>query len=167
VQKHNTGPNALRRGRFSTPGAHYFVTVCEETRRPTLASAAAGILAECRRLENDNVWRLRCVSVMPDHLHLFFTLGNRLTLSQAIARFKTKTRPSLDAPTAWQDNFYDRRLRPDDSLATVIRYIWMNPYVAGLISTAETWPHFFCCEADWQWFRPLTDQARPFPEWLR
>lgn len=112
------------------------------------------------------VWRLRCASVMPDHLHLFFALGERLTLSQSLARLKSRTR-SLLAPTAgWQDNFYDHHLRPTDPVEAIFRYIFLNPYAANLIARSDHWPHFYCAPEDWAWFKDRTDSDQPFPEWL-
>jgi REP element-mobilizing transposase RayT len=105
---------------------------------------------------------------MPDHIHLLFVLGETLTLSQCIARIKNKARAQLHAVEAeWQDNFYDRLLRPDDSIEATIRYMWLNPYVANLISPSEQWPWFHCCPDDWEWFSGLTDAGIPFPAWLK
>ena len=116
----------------------------------------------------DGCWALRCLTVMPDHVHLFFTLGERLTLSQAVARLKTKTHAFVrPLSTDWQDNFYDHKIRPSDSIESVMRYIYLNPYQAGLIQQIDKWPHFYCCEKDSMWFDSLTDDGQPFPEWLQ
>jgi putative transposase len=125
------------------------------------------LLNEAQRLETGGLI-LRCMTVMPDHMHLFFTLGERLTLSQVLARLKTKTQ-TLVRPqgTDWQSNFYDRRIREIDSIESIIRYIYLNPYRAGLIRAHETWHHFYCCEPDWKWFQSITDSGQPFPEWLQ
>ena len=166
--KRNTGPNALRRGRASVPHADYFVTVCVQPRLPVLVPGIApALLAETHRLTADGAWALRCLTVMPDHAHLFFTLGARLTLSQAMARLKTKTQALLRPQGAgWQENFYDHRLRPEDSAESVIRYLWLNPPRAGLVAEGDTWPYFYCRDEDWEWLRDLTDNGQPFPEWL-
>jgi REP element-mobilizing transposase RayT len=167
--KRHTGPNALRRGRTSVPHANYFVTLCVEPRSDILLPGiAVALLAEAHRLNTDRGWVLRCATTMPDHAHLFFTLGERLSLSQTMARLKTKTQAFLRRRHAdWQQNFFDHQLRPKDSAESVIRYIWMNPYRAGLATAGETWPHFYCRDEDWVWFQGLTDSGQPFPEWLR
>ncbi len=163
------GPNALRRGRVSMPHAEYFVTVCLQPRRAVLVPDFAAVLqSEAQRLAADGGWTLRCLTVMPDHLHLFFILGERLTLSQAMARLKTKTQMFVRPHgTDWQDNFYDHKVRREDSIESIIRYIYLNPYRAGLIQPAESWPYFYCREEDWAWFQGLTDSGQPFPEWLQ
>jgi REP element-mobilizing transposase RayT len=168
IPKRNTGPNALRRGRFSVPNANYFVTCNLEPRVPVLVPRAANdIVASAHQLHREAIWCLRCMTVMPDHVHLFFTLHARLSLSQSIARLKHDTSSCLISHrTDWQDNFYDHRLRPTDSAEATIRYIWLNPYRAGLISAQEVWPHFYCCAEDWAWFGGLTDKGLPDPAWL-
>jgi putative transposase len=127
--KYNTGPNALRRGRWSVPGANYFVTVCLEPRASRLLPCIGQtLLAEAQVMTNEAVWTTRCFTVMPDHFHVLFTLGRTRTLSQCIARLKVRTQPLLAAQDAsWQDNFYDHQLRPADSDETTLRYIWLNP----------------------------------------
>lgn len=166
--KRNMAANALRRGLVSTPHANYFVTACLEPRVTQLTGAIARhVSAEAYSMSDDAVWSLRCATVMPDHIHLLFTLGEHLTLSQSIGRLKSKTRTAFDLTKAnWQENFYDHHLRANDSVEATIRYLHQNPYQAGLITAAETWPHFYCCEEDWAWFEKLTDAGQPYPEWL-
>lgn len=51
---------------------------------------------------------------MPDHMHLLFRLGEKLTFSRVIGRFKAKTmRPVLECGLMWQQNVFEHRLRPD------------------------------------------------------
>jgi REP element-mobilizing transposase RayT len=168
LPKRNKGPNALRRGRVSIPHADYFTTLCLAPRLPVLVPLPAeAFIAAAHRFDAEGLWRLRCFTVMPDHAHLFFTLGSRLTLSQVFARLKRETRSELRVHnTDWQENYYDHRLRPADSREATIRYIWLNPYRAGLISATETWPCFYCCAEDWEWFVGLTDKGLPDPGWL-
>jgi len=151
------------------PHADYFVTVCLQPRRSILISnVATTVMIEAQALSADGSWILRCLTVMPDHVHLFFTLGDRLTLSQAIARFKTKTQNLVRLRGAdWQDNFYDHRIREVDAVESVVRYIYLNSYQAGLIHQNENWSYFYCSDEDWKWFQGRTDSGQPFPEWLQ
>jgi REP element-mobilizing transposase RayT len=114
------------------------------------------------------IWNLRCATVMPDHVHLFFELGDRLTLGQAVGRLRASVTRSLrpDQPL-WQEGFEDRRLRSRDDLLPVFLYLFLNPYRANLTRPEEQWPWFHCSAADWQWFEPLSDENCAFPEWLR
>ena len=131
------------------------MTICLQPRFPLLISdVAEAFVAEAGKLTIEAVWTLRCLTVMPDHVHLFFTLGAKLTLSQVVARLKTKSQKFLHSQGCdWQINFYDRMIRKEDSVEDVIRYIYLNPFRAGLISLHETWPNFYCCEEDWSRFR--------------
>ena len=167
--KRDTGPNALRRGRMSIPQADYFVTVCLYPRRDLLVPTVAdALLREAKCLTSDGSWTLRCLTVIPDHAHLFFTLGQRLKLSQTIARFKTKTQVFIRSQGSdWQDNFYDHKVSPEDSIEQIIRYIFLNPFRAGLTTQGASWPYFYCRDEDWEWFVRLTDDHQPSPEWLQ
>ncbi len=167
--KRDAGPNALRRGRVTLPHADYFATLCLHPRCDVpVPDVATHLLDEALRLDADDSWSLRCLTVMPDHVHLLFTLGERLTLSQAMSRLKTKIQPLVRPHgTDWQENFYDHLVRPEDSIESIIRYIYLNSYSAGLIQPGESWPHFYCGAEEWGWFQDLTDSGQPLPEWLR
>ena len=94
-------------------------------------------------------------------------LGEKLTFSQVMGRFKAKTRrPIFEYGLLWQQNVFEHRLRPDEKVLPVLHYIFMNPYRKGLIGTDERWPGFFCGEDDWQWFQAHLQHELPYPEWL-
>ena len=67
----------------------------------------------------------------------------------------------------WQEGFYEHRLRKTEDLLPVFLYVYLNPYRAGLISTDQTWPGYYCAPEDWIWFGVMTANAVPQPEWLR
>ncbi|MBA4137372.1 MAG: hypothetical protein C0518_08675 [Opitutus sp.] len=111
------GRAALRRGRVSVLGGEYFLTICTDQRRPglTTATTAPAILAEMHRMTADGTWTVRCATVMPDHIHVLFVLGERLPLGKCIQRLKAKTSADLlDTACEWERDFFDHRLRPDD-----------------------------------------------------
>ncbi len=84
---------------------------------------------------------LHCATVMPDHVHSVFTLGNVLTLSQTQGKFKALTRYRLEeVGLVWQDNFYDHRIRHNALLEPFARYVYLNPYRKRLIALDESWP---------------------------
>ena len=57
-------------------------------------------------------------------------------------------------------------MRPRDDLLPVFLYLFLNPYRANLIGSAESWQWFYCSPDDWLWFGPLTNERCAFPEWL-
>ena len=117
--------------------------------------------------QKDEVWRVRCAVVMPDHLHLSVDLGAKLALGKAISRLKAKTSADLrGAGLYWERGFFDHRLRAADDVLDVFLYIFLNPYRAGLCARTESWPWFHCHSDDWVWFRDRLDEERPPPEWL-
>jgi REP element-mobilizing transposase RayT len=107
--------------------------------------------------------------IMPDHVHLIFTLGERLTLSQVVAKWKVLTGAGLGpAGLKWQVNFFEHRLRREEEVESYAFYVFMNPYVAGLCQDGRAWPWWrkgsgmsFCFESG------LLEGGVPPPEWIK
>lgn len=135
-------------GRQSVPNAGYFLTLCEVRRRPGLL--ATGVALELKnaldRLHTSGDFSLVAATVMPDHILLLGILGRRLSLSRTVGKFKTDTRGSLRPHgLEWQENYYDHRLRHEDDYEPFARYVFLNPYRAGLIPLTARWPFW------WRW----------------
>ena len=163
------GYQSLRRGRVSEAGFDYFITFCTADRSHGLSDSkiAEAMLAECRAMQADAVWTLRCGTVMPDHLHLLITLGNKVPLGKAVARLKSRTSALLRAAgLTWQSGYFDHRLRPHEDILPYFLYTYLNPYRAGLISHESEWPWLACKPEDREWFMPLLNHGLPEPEWL-
>jgi putative transposase len=164
------GIDQLRRGRVSIPGARYFTTVCTQGRKVGLCShqMAQMLLDEVRALEESGDLTMLAATVMPEHVHLLFTLGRRISLSQVHAKYKAKTRRGLsEAGLAWQDNFFDHRLREQVPLERFARYIFLNPYAKGIVSLHEAWPFWMLSGAYTPEFMlSLVNEANPPIEWL-
>lgn len=128
----------------------------------------AALEAQSVMLESEGHWVVRTWVVMPDHVHVLFTLGTDSELAKVMRLFKGRLSPRLRAHRlAWQDGYYEHHLRPDEDRLPVFLYIFLNPYRAGLISTNEKWPGYYCAAEDWDWFGALTNSDVPFPEWLK
>jgi putative transposase len=152
--KEDGGPAPKRRtadlliGRHSIPGATYFITWCEAARTPrlTLPHITANLKAAMEQASAKGDFSPIAATVMPDHVHLLGVLGARLSLSRVLGKLKTSASGALVlAQLRWQENFYDHRLRQADELEPFARYIFLNPYRAGLLPLDETWPHW------WRW----------------
>ena len=76
---------------------------------------------------------------MPDHLHALIAMDGEASLSSTIANFKRAT--SKFAGVRWQRNFFDHRLRHDESAFEKYIYIRQNPIRAGLVRKEENWPY--------------------------
>jgi putative transposase len=167
--KPSRGYETLRAHRVSIPGFCYFVTVCTRNRVAGLTSPriAQAITAELCAMKTDGAFDPRAWVILPDHIHLLFRVSETLSLGQAIGRLKARTRSALaEAQLTWQGNYHEHRLRADELVEDVLRYIYLNPYRAKLAAPTDLYPHFWLCEADRAWFAPSLDDNRPFPAWL-
>src|SRR5688572_15521336 len=123
------GYEALRARRVSIPGASYFVTICTRGRQVGLAraAAAAAITNELSEMKTEKAFLPRAWVIMPEHVHLLFRLSDQLNLGQVSGRLKARTRSALATQNLeWQGNYYEHRLRPDDPIEDVLRYLYMN-----------------------------------------
>jgi REP element-mobilizing transposase RayT len=83
---------------------------------------------------------------MPDHMHALITSRSeaadfhrfvRLAKQRSGFAHKRSTGRRL-----WQDSFFDRSLREDESIIRLVCYIVANPVRAGLVSAASEYPHW-------------------------
>ena len=122
------GYQALRDGRHSQDGSVYFVTFCSAQRLVGLTKDSVGsvILAEIQEMDAEAVWTLRCAVIMPDHVHLLFRLGGKLSLGKAIARLKSKSSATLSAGgLRWQTGYFEHHMRPKEDPLPVFIYVWL------------------------------------------
>ena len=164
------GYEALRRHRWSQQGFSYFVTLCTDHRQVGLDcdKVAPVIRDELEACASDGYWRLRGAVIMPEHLHLLAELTGDLPLGRIIARVKAKSRAVMSARgLRWQGNFYEHQLRAEDGVESVLYYLFLNPYRAGIITADKQYSWFLLSPIEAEWFKPLLDDGRPFPEWLR
>lgn len=159
----------LRYGRVSLPGARYFLTACPRQRAPVLAAPAeaARTLSAFETLHASGDIVLHAAVVMPDHAHALFTLGPRLTVGQALAKFKTLARDHGRVPWRWLDDGFEHRLRPHESAEDYAFYIFMNPYRARLVEPTTAWPWWRCPEpAMFRFTQHLGADGTPPAGWL-
>jgi putative transposase len=106
--------------------------------------------------------------VMPDHFHWLLELGNRLSLGRVIARLKAQTQSALTAQAlAWQRDFFEHRLRANESVEDYARYIYLNPYRATLAPTStarESW--WTARAAELTFVSLLNVDGTPPPSWI-
>ena len=163
----------LRLGRVSLPGGIYFITTCTASRRPLFASPANASTAkdtlESLATTQDVTWIAG--TVMPDHLHAVFELGQRLSLDRVVAKLKGNiTRALGHGPGAmpWQENAFEYHLRPTEEAESHAFYIFMNPYVAGLCPVDAIWPWWVCTSpARFKFLAQRRDNGCPQPEWVK
>jgi putative transposase len=159
----------LRWGRVSQDGHTYFLTPCVKNRRAVFADAATASVARdvLRQLNADGDAVIDAATIMPDHLHVLLTLGNRLRLGQVNAKFKSLIRRYAHADWDWLSDGFERQVRNDESAEAYAFYIFMNPYRANLISRDEHWPWWFCAdESQFRFLFVLAEDPIVPAEWV-
>jgi putative transposase len=123
-------------------GATYFVTICcHHKSRNQLRNRRVSktTFKTATMYDERHIWYLELMLLMPDHLHALIALDCEASLSATIGNFKRAT--SRFAGVRWQRNFFDHRLRHDESFEEKAAYIRQNPVRAGLIAAEENWPY--------------------------
>jgi REP element-mobilizing transposase RayT len=77
--------------------------------------------------------------LMPDHLYMLVSFNPVPSVVHAVSAWKRYTARYLGI--AWQSDFYEHRLRRDESFVEKANYIRLNPVRAGLVSEPEAWPY--------------------------
>jgi putative transposase len=123
-------------------GTIYFITICCSPRnenqlcRPDAADRIFEAV-EFRQTRAD--WFVHLLLLMPDHLHALISFARDKNMKQVIANWKEVVAKTTGI--RWQRDFFDHRLRTDESLDEKAHYILMNPTRKGLIAAGETWPY--------------------------
>jgi len=97
-----------------------------------------------RRYHDAQRWYVKVLLLMPDHLHMLIGIPGDASLSNLVRDFKRIT--AKIAGIQWQRNFFDHRLRHDESETEKYEYICQNPVRAGLAPVADEWPYVFIGE---------------------
>jgi putative transposase len=123
-------------------GAVYFVTICcvPSGANQLCVPATAEHLLEAVRFREERLdWHVRLMVLMPDHLHALISFSPRQPMIKVIGNFKEIV--AKRTGVRWQRDFFDHRLRAEESLDEKAHYIRMNPVRKGLISQSEDWPY--------------------------
>ena len=125
----------------------FFITVCCELRGknqlcyPKIARA----IFDSVEFRNQNaVWYARLVCLMPDHLHALISFPYERPMKQIMADWKRLLATQLKVE--WQRDFFDHRLRKEESYREKADYIRANPVRAGLVTQPEEWPYFWLAD---------------------
>ncbi|MDJ0938275.1 MAG: transposase [Woeseiaceae bacterium] len=146
MPRQNPHARTLRKGRYSRPGLHYFLTTSVAKRRRIFIrhEYASVVLDSIRWLHRTRRLTVDAAVVMPDHVHLAGQLGER-SLSRVMHSLKSYTANRLAhlgvAAPIWQPGFHDHALRDDEDYSVRIRYLIDNPVRAGLVERIEDYPY--------------------------
>ncbi len=159
----------LHRGRISNAGERYFITMVTRERKPWLTEPktcglALNVLQEWHTEGNGGVL---AATVMPDHIHVLFTLGPKLTVGQTIARWKSSIRKRIGYSEDFQRDFWEHMLREMEAIEDYAIYIFMNPYRAGLLLHYRIWHGWWAPEPSlFRFTAMLAPEGTPPREWL-
>lgn len=124
----------------------YFLTICTFARIPhfTSAEVVQPVVDEFLQTANDGGMAVVAYFVMPDHAHLLVD-GDRedADLERFVKLAKQKTGywfKREHQAALWQEGYYDRVLRDDESTESVVYYIIANPLRKGLVTDITDYP---------------------------
>lgn len=159
----------LHLGRVSAEGSVYFLTLVTKDRVPwmkpqTNCSLVKAVLTQWQS-ERDGT--IIGAIVMPDHLHALVELSSALSVGRLVARWKTKTMEATNYAGRWQRDFWEHRLRCEESWDDFGLYMFLNPYRAGLTATDCQWHGWYCPNPSrFGFMQALKSPGVPPPEWI-
>jgi REP element-mobilizing transposase RayT len=121
-------------------GSEYFITICTRPRgvNQLCHTDAASLIRDSLRFrqERGELWVHLCL-LMPDHVHAIMSFSPDKGMQKTIPDWKryVATHGNVD----WQRDFFDHRLRKDESYVEKAHYIRMNPVRAGLCMAPDDW----------------------------
>ncbi|MCE0523122.1 MAG: hypothetical protein LV480_09450 [Methylacidiphilales bacterium] len=124
------------------PEADYFITACSEPRGVNQfcnLKVGSAIFESISYRNKAGIWFCHLALLMPDHIHLLVNFPDIPFFSRVIGDWKHWL--SRQHSISWQENFFDHRIRKEESFGEKAEYILQNPVRAGLIDKAENWPY--------------------------
>ena len=129
--------------------ADYFITICCAQRgKNQLAQheVACELVETIKHRNAKRIWYVHLALIMPDHIHFLVSFPESEKRMQTImSKWKEWTAKSLKIE--WQRDFFEHRLRKEESFREKADYILLNPVRAGLAEKAEDWPYVFSAES--------------------
>ena len=84
---------------------------------------------------------------MPDHVHALVSFPpSGKTLQSVLSKWKEWTAKQLGIE--WQRDFFEHRLRREESRREKSHYILNNPVRKELVSRAEDWPYVYFADGE-------------------
>src|SRR3989338_6830734 len=113
---------------YSTNG-YYFVTVCTAMKKPWLEKYKTAVETILKDIpERFTGINIDFYSIVPDHLHLIFTLNNaNAPLGEVVRTFKALVTKSTGCKPFWEWSYYEHIIRDEKALYNIRKYILENP----------------------------------------
>ena len=123
----------------------YFITVnCLDRSRNQLAlpDIAEQLFETIRHRQEKFSWWPYLFLLMPDHVHALLSFPPSNKPIKLIVR-KWKEWTAKDIGIVWQEDFFEHRLRHEESRREKADYILNNPVRKVLVSRPEDWPYVY------------------------
>jgi REP element-mobilizing transposase RayT len=123
----------------------YFVTInCRERFRNQLALPEVGprIFDTVRHRQEKQLWWPHLFLLMPDHAHALLSFPPSGKSMQSVLS-KWKERVAKEVGIDWQRDFFEHRLRHDESRVEKADYILQNPVRKQLVARVGEWPFVY------------------------
>ena len=121
-------------------GSLFFLTICcEERGQNQLCEkvVAESLFEAASFYMGRSEWFIRLMLLMPDHCHALVSFPSGVEMSKVISNWKRFT--AKKTGINWQKNYFDHRIRNEESWEEKATYIRMNPVRKGLVSTPSEW----------------------------
>ena len=106
-----------------------------------MKQTAETIMESVRLYEEQQRWWVTILVLMPDHLHALLSFPAEKPMSIVVGDWKRFH--ARNTHVAWQEGYFDHRLRNDErgeQLTAKIDYIRRNPVAARLCADPTDWP---------------------------
>jgi putative transposase len=132
----------LRKGRCSEPLGLYLLTKCVASGNDLKVEQRNAIVSALFFGVEKGDMRLHAFVVMPDHWHALISLGMELSLEEVVESISRRTNYQLRLQgdrVSWQRGFHDRKIRQNESVTDIVRYIEYNPVRKNMVVLPEEW----------------------------
>jgi putative transposase len=136
--------------RVFVPGGTYFFTLTLRDRRHGLLVEHINLLRESMQHVRELLpWRTDAIVILPDHLHLLWTLPEndhnypqRLRMVKSLFTKKLREAGTWSAQTSpWQARYWEHTIRDDRDFDAHVNYIHFNPVKHGHVKNVCDWPY--------------------------
>ncbi|MEM1058929.1 MAG: hypothetical protein AAGK14_06750 [Verrucomicrobiota bacterium] len=118
------------------------MTICGEPRYRNQFAQEEKFLSITKATEHyhhTGKWWTHLLLAMPDHIHFITHILEGESLDRAVGAWKAYL--ARNQQFKWQRNFFDHRLRNEESFHQKCDYILNNPVRSGLIKDPADWPY--------------------------
>jgi REP element-mobilizing transposase RayT len=126
----------------------YFITInCKSRLLNQLAhdQMARDLFETVGYRQQQNLWWPHVFLLMPDHLHALISFPpSEKPLRLIVSKWKEWTAKQFGIE--WQDDFFEHRLRHEESRREKAQYILENPVRRGLVAQPQNWSYVYFAE---------------------